>query len=66
MHSSITTNLFLLSSQFVATKFKAGVNVKAALTSLNTAFLPISRSQFQATLNLSAYSNNHLREVEAS
>ena len=26
---------------------KAGVNVKAALTSLNTAFLPISRSQFK-------------------
>ena len=26
---------------------KAGVNVKAALTSLNTAFLPISRSHFK-------------------
>ena len=26
--------------------FKAGVNVKAALTSLNTAFLPVSRSHF--------------------
>ena len=30
---------------------KAGVNVKAVLTSLNTAFMPISRSRrFQATL----------------
>ena len=27
--------------------FKAGVNVKAALTSLNTAFLPIARSHFK-------------------
>ena len=26
--------------------FKAGVHVKAVLTSLNTAFLPISRSRF--------------------
>ena len=28
-------------------KSKAGVNVKAVLTSLNTAFLPISRSRFK-------------------
>ena len=27
--------------------FKAGVHVKAVLTSLNTAFLPISRSRFK-------------------
>ena len=28
-------------------KFKAGVHVKAVLTSFNTAFLPISRSRFK-------------------
>ena len=27
--------------------FKAGVHLKAVLTSLNTAFLPISRSRFK-------------------
>ena len=38
---------------------KAGVHVKAVLTSLNTAFLPISRCTFQAILNLSAYFVDH-------
>ena len=34
---------------------KAGVNVKAVFTSLNMAFLPISRSPFKATPIPSAY-----------
>ena len=38
--------------------------MKAALTSLNTAFLPISRSHFKrSTLNLSAYFINHCLAV---
>ena len=36
--------------------------MKVVLTSLNTAFLPTSRS-FQATLNLSAYFINHCLAV---
>ena len=32
---------------FYKTILKAGVNVKAVFTSLNTAFLPISRSRFK-------------------
>ena len=48
----------------VTPSIKAGVNVKAVLRSLNTAFLPISRSRaFQATLNLSAYLINHCLAV---
>ena len=48
-------------SEFIV---KVGVNVKAVLRSLNTAFLPISRSRtFQATLNLSAYLINHCLAV---
>ena len=35
------------------TSFKAGVNVKPVLRSLNTAFLPISRSRFTKSLCLS-------------
>ena len=38
---------------------KAGLNVKAVLTSLNTAFLPISRSRFKQRVNLYAYFVNH-------
>ena len=37
--------------------------MKAALTSLNMAFLLISRSHFQATLNLSEYFINHCLAV---
>ena len=40
---------------------KAAVHVKAVLTSLNTAFLLISRSR--ATLNLCAYLINHCLAV---
>ena len=44
--------------------FKAGVNMKAALTSLNTLSLSANISvTFQATLNLSAYSVNHCLAV---
>ena len=44
--------------------FKEGVHVKAVLTSLNTAFLPVSISvTFQATLNLSAHLINHCLAV---
>ena len=32
---------------YTVQKIKAGVHVKAVLTSLNTAFLPISRSRFK-------------------
>ena len=41
--------------------FKAGVNVKAALTSLNSldGLSPNISVTFQATLNLSAYFINH-------
>ena len=42
---------------------KAGINVKAVLTSLNTAFLSISWSMFQATLNPSDYFFNHCLAV---
>ena len=38
---------FSTSAKHSILNFKAGVNVKAALTSLNTAFLPISRSHFK-------------------
>ena len=42
--------------QRIIREINAGVHVKAVLTLLNTAFLPISRSvTFQATLNLCAY-----------
>ena len=44
--------------------FKARVNVKAALTSLNTASVSANISvTFQATLNLSAYFINHCLAV---
>ena len=33
--------------QIIKISVKAGVNVKAVFTSLNTAFLPISRSRFK-------------------
>ena len=36
-----------LSPSYVLTRLKVGVNVKAVFTSLNTAFLPISRSRFK-------------------
>ena len=42
---------------------KVGINVKATLTSLNTAFLANISVTFQATLNLSAYSINHCLAV---
>ena len=42
---------------------KAGVHVKAVLTSPNTAFLPKISVTFQATLNLSAYLINHCLAV---
>ena len=45
----------------ITTNVKAGVNVKAALMSLNTAFLPTSRSHFM--LNLSVYFINHCLAV---
>ena len=42
---------------------KAGVNVKAVLRSLNTAFPSIFSATFQATLNPSAYLINHYLAV---
>ena len=39
----------------IGLSLKAGVDMKAVLTSLNTVFLPISRSRFNSTQNISAY-----------
>ena len=59
----LSTVAFMLELVLIPkTRLKAGVHVKAVLTSLNTAFLPTSRS-FQATLNLSAYFINHCLAV---
>ena len=45
-------------------RLKAGVHVKAVWASLNTAFLPIiSRSRFQATINLYAYYHNRYHRL---
>ena len=48
--------------QFVSQNIKAGVHVKAVLTSLKTAFLPISWSH-EAMLNLSPCFINHCLAV---
>ena len=42
---------------------KVGVHVKPVSMSLNTAFLPISRVMFQATLNLYVYFINYCLAV---
>ena len=43
----IRQNFRILDDLMNVTDVKAGVHVKAVLTSLNTAFLPISRSRFK-------------------
>ena len=72
IYRSVKDNLYNLQQKsfFKFTKveismLKMGVNVKAALTSLNTAFLLIQciSVTFQAALNLYAYSINHCLAV---
>ena len=59
-----TTNSLQIFEPGDKTFIKAGVHVKAVLTSLNSAFQPILISvTFQATLNLSAYLINHCLAV---